>query len=288
MSTDPACRRVGTTRRVYSHARGNGDPRCRLRIGPFDRAGLDFVMARSGASEPMVTCPGLLEAPGGTRRPRSPPRSAPSRREGGADVVPPQVPPPITRKHATKMIVELEVRELVKEIADGRPIHVLDVRRHRSRASFLRVYGPGIQVEFHLRNHPDNTMPHNIDLHAVTGPGGGATSSFTAPGHQLVFSFEALNPGCTSTTARRRRSACTSRTACTDSSWWSRKAGYAARGSRVLRHAGRLLHARAPTASRTCSPSAWRRRCDEDADYVLFNGSVGCADRRQRTGRRDG
>jgi nitrite reductase (NO-forming) len=38
-------------------------------------------------------------------------------------------------------------------------------------------------------------MPHNIDLHAVTGPGGGATSSFTAPGHESVFSFKALNQG---------------------------------------------------------------------------------------------
>jgi nitrite reductase (NO-forming) len=54
---------------------------------------------------------------------------------------------------------------------------------------------PGDYVEFHLKNHPDNKMPHNIDLHAVTGPGGGATSSFTAPGHQTQFSFKALNPG---------------------------------------------------------------------------------------------
>jgi len=38
-------------------------------------------------------------------------------------------------------------------------------------------------------------MPHNIDLHAVTGPGGGAASSFTAPGHTSVFSFKALNAG---------------------------------------------------------------------------------------------
>ncbi len=38
-------------------------------------------------------------------------------------------------------------------------------------------------------------MPHNIDLHAVNGPGGGATSSFTAPGHSSLFSFKALNPG---------------------------------------------------------------------------------------------
>ena len=38
-------------------------------------------------------------------------------------------------------------------------------------------------------------MPHNIDLHAVTGPGGGAASSFTAPGHASQFTFKALNPG---------------------------------------------------------------------------------------------
>jgi nitrite reductase (NO-forming) len=53
----------------------------------------------------------------------------------------------------------------------------------------------GDTVEFSLRNHPDNKMPHNIDLHAVTGPGGGAASSFTAPGHESRFSFKALNRG---------------------------------------------------------------------------------------------
>jgi len=46
-----------------------------------------------------------------------------------------------------------------------------------------------------LQNHPDNKLPHNIDLHAVTGPGGGATSSFIAPGHKVTFSFKTLNPG---------------------------------------------------------------------------------------------
>ncbi len=38
-------------------------------------------------------------------------------------------------------------------------------------------------------------MPHNIDLHAVNGPGGGAAASMTAPGHSSMFSFKALNPG---------------------------------------------------------------------------------------------
>ena len=60
--------------------------------------------------------------------------------------------------------------------------------------SFIRTR-VGDEVEFHLKNHPDNKLPHNIDLHAVTGPGGGAESSFIAPGHEKVFSFKVLNPG---------------------------------------------------------------------------------------------
>ena len=60
--------------------------------------------------------------------------------------------------------------------------------------SFIRTR-VGDEVEFTLSNHPDNKLPHNIDLHAVTGPGGGATSSFVAPGHEKTFSFKTLNPG---------------------------------------------------------------------------------------------
>ena len=32
-------------------------------------------------------------------------------------------------------------------------------------------------------------------MHAVTGPGGGAISTFVAPGHEKVFTFKTLNPG---------------------------------------------------------------------------------------------
>src|SRR6188768_3019327 len=36
-------------------------------------------------------------------------------------------------------------------------------------------------------------MPNNIDLHGVTGPGGGAAPRFSAPGHESQFTFKALN-----------------------------------------------------------------------------------------------
>jgi nitrite reductase (NO-forming) len=105
----------------------------------------------------------------------------------------PFVPPPIKRRHATKVIVELEVTEVVKKIADGVE-YLFWTFGGDVPGSFIRIR-EGDLVEFHLNNHPSSKMPHNIDLHAVTGPGGGAASSFTAPGHSSQFSFKALNPG---------------------------------------------------------------------------------------------
>ena len=105
----------------------------------------------------------------------------------------PNVPPPITRTHATKVVVTLEVQEVVKRIADGVD-YTFWTFGGSVPGKFIRVR-EGDDVEFHLRNHPDNKMPHNIDLHAVTGQGGGAAASFTAPGHESVFSFKALNRG---------------------------------------------------------------------------------------------
>jgi nitrite reductase (NO-forming) len=105
----------------------------------------------------------------------------------------PFVPPPITRDHATKVIVNLEVREVVDRLADGVE-YTFWTFGGRVPGKFIRVRQDDV-VEFHLNNHPSSKLPHNIDLHAVTGPGGGAASSFTAPGHSSQFSFTALNPG---------------------------------------------------------------------------------------------
>ena len=105
----------------------------------------------------------------------------------------PNVPPPITRKHATKVIVNLEVRGGREAAGRRRGLHVLDVRRRR--AGQVHPHPRGRPRRVSPRQSPDSKMPHNIDLHAVTGPGGGAASSFTAPGHSSQFSFKALNPG---------------------------------------------------------------------------------------------
>ncbi len=104
----------------------------------------------------------------------------------------PQVPPPVKRKPA-KVVVELEVKEVTMPISDGVE-YTFWTYGGQVPGKFIRVK-KGDTVEFHLQNHPDNKMPHNIDLHAVTGPGGGAASTFTAPGHVSQFTFQALNEG---------------------------------------------------------------------------------------------
>jgi len=106
---------------------------------------------------------------------------------------PPQVPPPTGRSRPAKVIVELEIREVEKEISEG-VRYTFWTFGGTVPGSFIRIR-QGDTVEFHLRNHPDNKMPHNIDLHGVIGPGGGAASSFTAPGHESQFTFKAMNQG---------------------------------------------------------------------------------------------
>ena len=106
---------------------------------------------------------------------------------------PPQVPPAVNRSTPAKVIVEMEVIEKKMPISEG-VSYTFWTFGGTVPGSFIRVR-QGDTVEFHLKNAPDSKMPHNIDLHGVTGPGGGAASSFTAPGHQSQFTFKALNAG---------------------------------------------------------------------------------------------
>ncbi|MEP7157323.1 MAG: copper-containing nitrite reductase [Betaproteobacteria bacterium] len=106
---------------------------------------------------------------------------------------PPNVPPPINRNYPARVIVELEVIEKEMPISEG-VSYMFWTFGGTVPGSFIRVR-QGDTVEFHLKNHPSSKMPHNIDLHGVTGPGGGAASSFTAPGHRSQFTFKAINEG---------------------------------------------------------------------------------------------
>jgi nitrite reductase (NO-forming) len=118
----------------------------------------------------------------------------PASREMIAELTsPPNVPTPVGRRKAKKLIVNMEILEEEGTMTDG-TTYVYWTFGGTVPGSFIRTR-VGDEVEFTLSNHPDNKLPHNIDLHAVTGPGGGATSSFVAPGHEKKFNFKTLNPG---------------------------------------------------------------------------------------------
>lgn len=106
---------------------------------------------------------------------------------------PPFVPAPVGDRAAKKLTVNMEILEEEGTMTDGVTYNYWTFGG-TVPGSFIRTR-IGDEVEFTLANHPDNKLPHNIDLHAVTGPGGGATSSFVAPGHSKTFSFKTLNPG---------------------------------------------------------------------------------------------
>jgi len=105
----------------------------------------------------------------------------------------PEVPPAIKRTSPARVKVDIETKEVTMRLADGVDYTFWTFGGHVP-GPFIRIR-EGDYVDFTLSNHPSSKMPHNIDLHAVTGQGGGAEGSFTAPGHSSTFSFRALNAG---------------------------------------------------------------------------------------------
>ncbi len=105
----------------------------------------------------------------------------------------PNVPPPITRTKPATVVVEMEAKEYVGTIAEG--------KQYKFWSFNGTVPGPMIRVrvgdtvQIHLTNSKDNSESHNIDFHAVNGPGGGAAKLNTEPGKKTGLSFKAINPG---------------------------------------------------------------------------------------------
>lgn len=105
----------------------------------------------------------------------------------------PAVPAPITRTQSAKVVVNVTAKEYVGTLADGVQYKYWSFNG-TVPGSMIRVR-EGDSVEIHLKNLAGNKFPHNMDLHAVNGPGGGAGANLAAPGQEGVFSFKALTPG---------------------------------------------------------------------------------------------
>ncbi|WP_103071608.1 copper-containing nitrite reductase [Aquimarina sediminis] len=201
------------------------------------------------------------------------PETIPVSREMIAELTsPPNVPKPTGKRKAKKLIVNMEVLEQEGEMTDGVK-YVYWTFGGSVPGSFIRTK-IGDEVEFHLKNHPDNKLPHNIDLHAVTGPGGGATSSFVSPGHEAQFSFKVINPGlyvyhcATAPVGMHVANGMYGLILVEPEEGLPEvdKEFYIMQGD---------FYTKGENGDRGLQPFDMKKAVDEDADYVVFNGKVG-------------
>lgn len=117
----------------------------------------------------------------------------------------PDVPPAIDRTEQAIVEVHFEVVEGVSAIDPESGVEyetwgykVLD---DPDEGIVVGTPGPMIRarvgdiLRFTITNPESNTHPHNIDLHAVTGQGGGAADTTVAPGETKTIEARMLYPG---------------------------------------------------------------------------------------------
>ena len=106
---------------------------------------------------------------------------------------PTDIPPPVGKRGPQRMKVDLDTVEVTGQLADGATYRYWTFNQ-KVPGPFVRVR-VGDTVEVRLKNHDDSALMHNVDFHAVTGPGGGAKATDAAPGESRGFEFTATNPG---------------------------------------------------------------------------------------------
>ncbi len=89
--------------------------------------------------------------------------------------------------------ISLTAQEVISEISPGIYFNYWTYNK-QVPGPMLRIR-EGDTVELTLTNDPSSLHDHNIDLHAVTGPGGGASVTHVMPGETKTFRWKALAPG---------------------------------------------------------------------------------------------
>jgi nitrite reductase (NO-forming) len=106
---------------------------------------------------------------------------------------PADMPPPVGERGPTTVRYDLEAIERVGQL-DEKTTYDFWTFNGKVPGPMLRVR-VGDTVVLSLKNAPDSVMMHNIDLHAVEGPGGGAVLTEVSPDETKSFTFKATQPG---------------------------------------------------------------------------------------------
>ncbi|MDP3723599.1 MAG: copper-containing nitrite reductase [Candidatus Omnitrophota bacterium] len=105
----------------------------------------------------------------------------------------PEVPPPIARRKPAIVRVHLDSGVKVMEMTSGANYQFWTFNGHVP-GPFIRAR-VGDTLEVRVTNSDASGMPHNVDFHSVTGPGGGATVTTVVQGEERVAWFKLLHPG---------------------------------------------------------------------------------------------
>lgn len=97
------------------------------------------------------------------------------------------------RNTSTTVHVYLEAVEVTAELEAGTTFNYWTYNATVPGPFFRARVNDTIVV--HFSNSAESTMAHNVDFHAVTGQGGGAAVTATAPGNTTSFSFKAMHSG---------------------------------------------------------------------------------------------
>ena len=106
---------------------------------------------------------------------------------------PADIPPPIHRSAPRHHDVVLEAKQLTAEIEPGVTFDYMTFG-DRVPGPMIRVR-QGDTVRLTLKNAATDIFAHNVDLHAVYGPGGGNIATTAAPGQSNGVEFKAMYPG---------------------------------------------------------------------------------------------
>lgn len=104
-----------------------------------------------------------------------------------------QLAPPISARGPQLVQAEIETKEVLGYLDDG-VAYTYWTFGGTVPGPMVRVR-QGDTVELTFKNAAQSKVTHSIDLHAVTGPGGGSGVTQVAPGEEASFRFQALKPG---------------------------------------------------------------------------------------------
>ena len=123
------------------------------------------------------------------------PASEPTEMASVKDIVrdPADLPPALPAGNPQVHNVTINTIELDGVLADGTTYRYWTFDG-KVPGPFLRVR-VGDTVNLTLTNDPDSAVIHSVDLHAVTGPGGGGAYLQVPPGEARTVTFKAIVPG---------------------------------------------------------------------------------------------